>query len=665
MAGKAGAIRAGKAFVELFAEKSKLTKGLADAGREFKAWGASVAGIGKRVMGVGAGIVAPLVGFAAVAGNVGGELIDTAAKTGLSVEALSTLGHAAATTGVDVATLSGSVGKMQKTLVAAAKGSKGAKAALAGVGLTAEQLAGLNPEQQFKAIADGLAKITDPAARSAAAMAIFGKSGAALLPMLAGGAAGLNEAQAAARALGLEISTADAVASDQFGDTLDGLKAQATAFAVKVGAALLPLLQQAATWFATTGSAVVRFVEQNRGLVGVVFAVGAGLVAVGGAITAAGYALSGFGSVLGLASRLLPLVGSALSALAPVALALLSPLGAVAAAVAGVGAYFVYSSGAIGDAVDWLGGVFSQLAGDASTAFSGIKAALAAGDWGTAAAVGLAFLKLEFARALGFLSAKWEEFSAFVFNLGADVWASTATAMSDAYAGFESFLASSFPAIYEIWTQFTTWLSNTWAKVMGWLAQKYGEAVQAITGEDQSAVIAQIGADTQAAVDANNAEAQRRLGLDQQGRLSDIEARRAARSQQFADENAAARGRNNNARDNAIRGLENEVKAAEGELAKAVAKGIAGEAGAAAERKQLNAFDPKAGGFDPATAAAGLSAGVKAAGPKTAGTFSGALAAQQLGGRGVDEKIAENTKATTEHLKRLISVVEQGGAAFA
>lgn len=48
----AGGIRAGKAFVELFADDRKLVRGLRAAQRKLKAFGASVRNIGMKIAGL-------------------------------------------------------------------------------------------------------------------------------------------------------------------------------------------------------------------------------------------------------------------------------------------------------------------------------------------------------------------------------------------------------------------------------------------------------------------------------------------------------------------------------------------------------------------------------------------------------------------------------------
>ena len=92
-------IRAGRAFVELFADDSKLVRGLGAAERKLKAFGDGVRNLGLKMVGVGSAILAPLAGAAKSFADMGSRMWDMAKRTGVSVEALSALGYAAEQSG--------------------------------------------------------------------------------------------------------------------------------------------------------------------------------------------------------------------------------------------------------------------------------------------------------------------------------------------------------------------------------------------------------------------------------------------------------------------------------------------------------------------------------------------------------------------------------------
>lgn len=206
----AGAIRAGAAYVELAIKDSKLVKGLRGAEQKLKAWGASIAGVGARLAGLGTAALTAFFGDAKVFADMGSDLLDMSQRTGVSVEALSELGFAADQSGADMQTLEGGLRRMQQLIADAAGGSASARQALDRLGISVEDLSRLSPDQQFKLIADRLSQINNPTMRAAAAMDIFGRAGTRLLPMLANGAAGIEAMQQQARDLGLTWSTEDA-----------------------------------------------------------------------------------------------------------------------------------------------------------------------------------------------------------------------------------------------------------------------------------------------------------------------------------------------------------------------------------------------------------------------------------------------------------------------
>lgn len=96
--------------------------------------------------------------------------------------------------------------KLDVALVRAAQGSTTAKAALDGVGLSVADLQGMSAAERFEKVADSIAKIPTEAERSAAAVRIFGKAGAGLLPLFNQGAGAIEAAREKAAALGLALT---------------------------------------------------------------------------------------------------------------------------------------------------------------------------------------------------------------------------------------------------------------------------------------------------------------------------------------------------------------------------------------------------------------------------------------------------------------------------
>ena len=92
-------IRAGRAFVELFADDSRLVRGLRRAEHRIKAFGAKVRNIGAVMTGLSAALAAPFVASVKHFADYGDAVAKMARRTGLSVEALPALRFVASQTG--------------------------------------------------------------------------------------------------------------------------------------------------------------------------------------------------------------------------------------------------------------------------------------------------------------------------------------------------------------------------------------------------------------------------------------------------------------------------------------------------------------------------------------------------------------------------------------
>jgi hypothetical protein len=172
-----------------------------------------------------AGITAFVAGAVAVArGLVSLEdrverLGRLANQLGVSFEFVQTLEEAGKRTDVSIEQLSGSFARLQNTLAGADEESKKAQAALQRLGVSVAEFGALSEEQRIELIGERLAQIEDPAQRSAAAIALFGRSGVQLLPFF-------NELGLAATDMerfGRAVSDLDRERLAEFGGSIDAL----------------------------------------------------------------------------------------------------------------------------------------------------------------------------------------------------------------------------------------------------------------------------------------------------------------------------------------------------------------------------------------------------------------------------------------------------------
>lgn len=407
-------IKAGRAFYEIFAE-DKTDKGISSAEKRLKAFGKRIAAIGAAMTAAGVGALTGLTAMVRQFASAGDNLADASAQTGLSTDFLQSLRAGAADAGVPFEGLLTSMNKFQGLLADAANGSAQAADKLSALGLSAEELMSMTPDQQFKALADAIARIPNPAERAAAAIDVFGKSGAKLLPMLADGAEGLNKQLAELKRRGRIMSPEDvALAAKAVGAWLS-LQLGLGRVVEVIGSALAPAFIAVAKAIDAALDPVIKFISANRGLVASI-AIGLGVIA------GLGIVLVGLGTALTLA-------GPALAAIGTAAAVITSPITIVTAAIVACGV-------AAGVAAYHLDQLFNEGRGlnflkDATAALKLFFAALIGGEWSLIGELIAASIDLAFDGLLLKLKSTWSEFLQFIgqdaLDLSADISSAVAS----------------------------------------------------------------------------------------------------------------------------------------------------------------------------------------------------------------------------------------------
>ena len=387
-------IEAGKAFVVLYIKNAQLLKGLADAKKRLQTFGNGLKTLGASMLGVSAGILAPIAAAVHSFKSAGSALNDMSERTGASVELLSTLGYAARQTGAEIEDVEMAIRKSQKAIAEAASGSKTAADALGQIGLSVSQLQGLEPDAQFLAIAKGLATVSDRSKQTAVAMNLFGKSGTKLIPMVND----MDALTARAKELGI-MSTADSKAAvamrNAFGDVWKVFRGIGNT----VGSTLAPVLTALANSITNALVSVRKWIKDNRDLVSTITQVALTVAGIGGALVGLGFAIklvgTGLGGIGALVKTSMGVAGGAVSVLKSLLLAAFSPAGLVIAGVAAIAAMFVDWGRIFDNVRSALGGFVA----DFQDAWGGITDAIMGGDLRLALTVATSFFKLEWAKA--------------------------------------------------------------------------------------------------------------------------------------------------------------------------------------------------------------------------------------------------------------------------
>ncbi len=496
-------IRAGRAFVELFTDDSKLVRGLRKAQKRIKAFGDRIRNLGLQFAGIGTAMLTPMLGAAKVFSSFGDQVAKMAKRTGLSVGTLSELRFVASQTGTEFESLEMGFRRMQRSIYDAGRGMSTVVDALTDLGLRFEDLDGLSPEDQFKLLGEAISKIADPTKKAAIAMTLFGRTGTNLLPMFARGAKGITELQEEARRLGLTMSAEDAKAAEDFTDALDKLWKVVKMGVFRVGAALAPTLQALADTITNVAVTINTWIDQNRQLLVTVMQVAATVLAGGIALIAFGAIISSLGTAVGGLVSIVTGIAGVFNLLAGVIVAMVSPIGLVVTAIAALGTYLVYASGVGGKALTWLGEKFNALKGVALTAYRGIADALAAGDISLAAKILWLTLKAEWTRGVNFLEKIWLDFSNFFLRIGHDTWHGLLASVETVWHALEVGWLETVSFLSNIWTSFTGIFSRTWenmkayaSKAWTWIKGLFDDS----TAESRDAVYAKIDEERQAAI---------------------------------------------------------------------------------------------------------------------------------------------------------------------
>lgn len=632
----AAEIRAGAAYVELYARTNPLVRGLKLGQKYLTQFGSRVRRMGLWMMGAGGAITTAILGAAKSFASAGDQLHKMSLRTGMSVEMLSALSHAAQIGGTDLETIEKGMKRLEKNANDLQRGLSTAVDAFGEIGVSATDAAGnlKQPEALFKDTIRGLMGIENHTKKAAIAQDLFGRAGMALLPMLHDGEKGLIAVMEEAEKLGLVMTQEDAEAAAALTDAWTRMHSVLGMIWKRIGGAVAPMLTDLADRIATGSKTVIDWVRNNGAMIRMLLKFGAILTATGAGLVVAGTLIILLGSGFGMLASMVTLAGAAIGVLGTVLAAIVSPIGLVVAGVIALGAYWAYTTGAIGKTTGWLGRVFGGLKADALEAFGAIKAALAAGDWRAAAQVLWSLLMLEWTKGVGWLREKWIGFKSAFLEIWDEATFGLAMMFTDAVAGLE-----------RVWVEFMTWFMNKWKGAQETIAKGFAWIIAKAEGLDPSEVMADVG--RQYGLQAEQREA---AAAD---RLAQIEKDRQARQESLGDKFSAQR----RSRDAAAA-----AELAEQEEKLARAQAAFDEAVGAAKRRR--AGGPQAPGTRDRYDGIGDGAGL-AAGSKVTGTFSGAVLKYLGGARGdAQERTAKATEETSKDCKKLVKQTRNFGLMY-
>jgi hypothetical protein len=503
-------IRAGSDYVELFLKDNAFTRGLDRAQNKLKQWSDGLSKIGTDLIAVGLKISVPLGLAVRQFSNAGAGLFDMSQRTGIAVETFSGLEAAITGAGSSLEEFELANKKLGTAITLGIRGNQEAQEAFRALGVDVFRLAKQSPEQQLNDIADALAKVENPAARSALAMKVLGESSGRLMPLFSRGAAGLREFQAAAAPRGEVISGADAAKAKDFSLAMNSLWLGVKRAVFEIGSAVAPSLGSLARMLTTGAQAIAGFVRENQWLIKTTALLGASFLFDGLRAKVAAAALGVLGKAIGIVSasvRGLATVAGFIRSFASAATALTGSLGTVGsaltmlrslvllpiAAVKALAAAFAIAGTAAAAASTTLS--FSSLLGllplaplvlGAAGAFALFTSAGQSAARTVGGAMGTAFTGIKHAGSSAF------NYLADVFNgvkeRAVEAWGGISDALDAGEFGLAARIATT--ALEGEWIRFKNWFLDMWedivGKVTGWLNGIIGKAKDALESAQQS-----------------------------------------------------------------------------------------------------------------------------------------------------------------------------------
>ena len=173
--------------------------------------------------------------------DLGGELSDLSAAMGLSASQVLTLRQAFQNAGMGGNQFESAIGRMQQALGGVNEEGKSTEAALARLGLTAGDLAGLSADQQLQRLSAAFNTLTDASTRTRTARELFGRSGSKMLVLLSDA----NAMRTAADQVGALGAVMDENAGrfDNLGDAIEALNVKSQQLWAGITSQLAPAIE--------------------------------------------------------------------------------------------------------------------------------------------------------------------------------------------------------------------------------------------------------------------------------------------------------------------------------------------------------------------------------------------------------------------------------------
>lgn len=244
---------AGTLYVNIAANTQKLTKGLAAARAQVNKFGRlAFGGMATAATVAGAAVVKSFRDVAPEIDNIA----KASDRLNVSTRALSGLAHAAELSGSSLEGLAKGMTLMTRNVGEAVSGGGAIADTFERLGLSAHQLQNMSADEMFLRVAEAINKLPNAAAKTSAAMDIFGRSGAALMPLLSEGSEGIKAMQADAEKLGITFTREQAAMVEAANDANTRISAAFKGIKTQLTVGISPAITAASNAFADWASSM-------------------------------------------------------------------------------------------------------------------------------------------------------------------------------------------------------------------------------------------------------------------------------------------------------------------------------------------------------------------------------------------------------------------------
>jgi len=538
-----GVVRAGRAFVELFADDSRLVRGLRTASAKLRSWGARTSMLGVKLQAAGGAIMAPFMKAIHEASTLEEVMNKFGVVFGENAETVKAWGDEfAAQVGRSKRQIADFMAGSQDLFLPLGFDPQAATAMSKQVTQLAVDLASFNNMADADSLRDLHAALTG----SGEVMKKYGVivSEAAVKQELLGKGIDPKRASDQEKVMarlaiimrGTTAAQGDAIRSaGSFANQWKAVKAKLTDLAAVVGSAVLPMVTKFVKEIAKTISWVTDWASQNAELILTVFKIAVTVTAAGAALLAIGGVIMGVGAVFGALTTIAATVGTVLGAIGAVLGFLISPIGLITVAVVGLAAAFLRFTEEGQQVLAWLSKEFDALKATAQAAWTGIRDALAAGDFKLAAKILWLTLKMEFRKGVAWLTELWVEFKESILATITELQYGIARKLVGAWAGLRSAWVETVSAMSKAWSRFTSSLVTGWKTAQNWISKKFVSLMALL----DDSVDAQA---TQEILDNDFQREQEQRDRETQAELSRIEQERQAKRHAIDEEEQSALG---------------------------------------------------------------------------------------------------------------------------